>query len=190
MPLPISIPGWSYVTRVFGWLNRKVRAVLAMFWRGCCAIGRYLRSVLDRALVYLFPFFLLFLEIILRDAFKVNARDFIGPTLAATGVGLVIPLTGHKSTKLNQSLPGIDKKLLGKLQELQAQGFTIEPKSLRTFRSACWVIAFLLIAAWIWTVTQSLNADAPLWGPFPDHYYVGMASFVLGLLMSEVKESL
>lgn len=143
----------------------------------------YLVSFSERTPGYLFPFFLLTLEWVLRSAFQLNTQEFIGPTLAATGVGMVISLTSYRSCKMvPENTPANIKKYIleNKLR--------VETKLSIFFKNLCWTLTFILILLWIWSIILSTQSPNDILWLFPKQYYPGIASFFIGFVLSEIKE--
>lgn len=145
---------------------------------------RYLVVWSERAPGYLFPFFLLTVEVILRDAFQLNTSEFIGPTLAAAGAGMVIYLVSyHDCNILPSDIPEEVKTYLS-----QNDKYRLETNLSILFRNFCLIVTLILTLLWIWAIILSTQSPDLMWWFFPVHYYPGMASYILGAILSEVKE--
>jgi hypothetical protein len=144
----------------------------------------YLASLSERIPGYLFPFFLLILELILRYAFNLNTQEFIGPTLAATGVGMIMSLTAHRSNKIPRVVPQEVE------QFLKEKKLTIEPYSVKVFRSICWTLTLVLTILWVVSITLSIKFPSNTMLSLPTHYYPGFMSYVIAFVLSEVKEAI
>jgi len=143
---------------------------------------QYLASFSERVPGYLFPLFLLFLEMFLRFAFNLNTKEFIGPTLSATGVGMIMSLTTHKSTKLPANIPQDVTNFI------KDHNLTIEPVAVKVFKSVCWALILVLTLLWLGSIILSTRYPNEVWIYFPAHYYPGFLSFIIGFILSEVKE--
>lgn len=145
---------------------------------------RYLIFLFERAPSYFFPFFLLMVESILRDAFQLNTKEFIGPTLAATGAGMVIYLVSYHECKLLP--PNLPQPVAQYLN--QNDNYRLETNLSVFFRSLCLIVTLALTLLWIWTIILSTQSPDLMWWIFPAHYYPGAVSYMLGFILSEVKE--
>jgi hypothetical protein len=137
---------------------------------------RYFTSLSDRALSYLYPIFLLALEWFLRLAFQLNTQEFVGPTLAATSVGLVIPLIAFRSAKGLSDENGnkLPPEILEQLRRLEESGAKLVSGESVIFANLCFLMSLLFTLAWVATIS----------------YLLGVFCFVLGLFLSEMKEFL
>ncbi|MEM8640417.1 MAG: hypothetical protein AAGG51_16610 [Cyanobacteria bacterium P01_G01_bin.54] len=154
---------------------------------------RYLAALSDRALSYSYPFFLLALEWFLRIAFGLNTEEFIGPTLAATSVGMVIPLITFKSTKGLSDENGnkLSQETLDQLKKLEESGATYVSSESVIFSNVCFVVSLVFTLIWITTIV--IGTESPVMENFPgipSSYLLGFACFIVGLFLSEVKEFL
>ena len=145
-------------------------------------VSKYFASLSERATQYLFPLFLLAVEWFLRDAFRLSTQEFIGPTLAATGVGMTITLTSYEGNKLLQSIPSEIKEYA------ERNNLRVETTKSGVFRNMCWIVTLVLTLLWIWSITLSTqHPNSTLW-IFPTHYYPGFGSYIFSLFLSELKE--
>lgn len=157
-------------------------------------VTAYLFSLSDRIVGYFFPVFLLLLESFLRSAFQINTRDFIGPTLASVGVGMIIPLTSYRSPEvklspLNTPTEAIDLLTRPEFTNLIKQRLLfVETQKARVFKNFCWFIIFVLVLLWVYSITLSTKSPSELLWIYPKHYYPGIISYTTGVILSEVKE--
>src|SRR5438105_862607 len=103
----------------------------------------YLGALLERAPIYVYPLLLLLIERVLREAYHVDAQAFIGPTLAGTGIGLILPLTSHTSNKAMAKLSRRTQMLL------HGQSLRVESLGLRVFKSVCWILTLAVTGLWL-----------------------------------------
>ncbi len=150
----------------------------------------YLAFLTDRLPSYFFPIFLLLVEWFLRSAFKLNTQEFIGPTLASAGAGMLITLTNFK----DKSQKAVPENLPPDLKRFVTDnGYKLELAGIdktRVFSNISWIFTFLLTLLWIWSITLSTQSPSLMLGAFPAHYYPGAASYLLGLMFSEIREAL
>lgn len=147
-------------------------------------VWKSITAFFERMPIYFFPLFLLSLEWSLRFAFKLNTQEFIGPTLAATGVGMTISLTSYKSRKVLKSIPAELKTYI------LENDMTVDTGTTRFFRNLCWVFTLTLTAFWIGAIIISTQFGALSYWRIPLHYWIGGLSYLMGLILSEVKERL
>lgn len=134
-----------------------------------------------RLLTYGFPFFLIFIEFLLRNAYRLDTEEFIGPTLAAVGVSLLLPLIVPKKIEV-----GLTQQTK---QELDQKKVRILYKSEDRFIDIVWIFIFILTACWAYTLYISAQKDhIQMWMTFPNYKVLGFSNYFLGVLFSEVKE--
>jgi hypothetical protein len=124
----------------------------------------------DRAIVYLFPAYLLAIEVFLRSALSLDSEAFIGPVLASIGLGFIIPLTIPRSAIVNRDETTLSNKE-------------------RRFIQICWIFILTLTVFWIWSLFLS-TFPKKHWWVLHAGYYPGILSCVLGIALSEIKERL
>jgi hypothetical protein len=149
--------------------------------------NEYLVSFSDRFLSYLYPIFLLALEWFLRLAFQLDTQEFVGPTLAATSVGMVIPMISYRSAKgISNSL---SEETIQQIKKLEEMGAKIECGRSIVFRNFCFVVALFFTLIWVATIVISTKfpTTGNLWG-WSLSYILGFACYFLGFLLSEIKE--
>ena len=132
----------------------------------------------NRVLIYTFPFFLVLMEWLLRVAVTVNSKEFIAPTIAAAGLGLLLPLTAPKNRAMALSETT--------LRELEATRVVIIPKRERVLIDVVWVLIFLALGAWAVCLVFACKPDADTL-KLP-HVLYGFVNYGLGVLCSEIKE--
>jgi hypothetical protein len=133
-----------------------------------------------RVITYGFPFFMILIEFILRSAFKVESRTFMGPTLAATGVGLMLPLTVPKPRDLQ--LTAATKEELRKYK----LSVVVEPER----RLMEWTWLSLVVFTFVWAYSLYLSCRSPHWliMRVPDYLLAGLLTYFVAIVLSEVKE--
>ncbi|HEX3102960.1 MAG TPA: hypothetical protein VHQ22_00825 [Terriglobales bacterium] len=136
--------------------------------------------MITRVLVYGFPAFLLFFEWLLRTAlhssFQVDSHEFMGPTLAAVGVGFLLPLTAHK-----------DRVAVLDAQTQKAlSGYQVISKREATFVGFVWIFIFVLTAGWAYDLYLSCTHTSGFKGL--GQLSLGLGDYFVGIVMSEIKE--
>ena len=145
---------------------------------------KYLASLSERAVIYIFPLFLLLIEVFFRFAFETDTQSFIGPTLASFGIGLVLPLTIY-SKPHNLTLNNLPPSLI---QKLTSGEITIITAREKIFVNICWIMIICFTALWMWSLVLATKYSNLLWLSLPAHYYPGLINYLLGFVFSEVKE--
>lgn len=154
---------------------------------------RYFTSLSDRALSYLYPIFLLALEWFLRLAFQLNTQEFIGPTLAATSVGLVIPLITFRSAKGLSDENGrtLPPEILEQIRKLEESGAKLASGESVIFANLCFLISLIFTLAWVATIIiETKFPTSTFFFGLSFSYLLGVFCFIVGLFLSEVKEFL
>jgi hypothetical protein len=135
--------------------------------------------VLNRILLYLFPIFLVALEFVFRGTLSLSddSRTFLGPTLAAAGLGLILPLVVPK-----RSIPASD--------ELKARygNVSIVDKRDKFVIDLSWIFVFVCTAAWVYSLSLSCRQKDVLWWQFPCYIYPGFFNYAVGIILTEIKD--
>lgn len=147
---------------------------------GFTVAAKEMKTLIKRVLIYGFPFFLLFIETILREALAQKGGASVGPSLAAAGVGFLISLIIPKQRTLELSA-ATDK-------ELKDKKMSVIPTAERKFIDVVWLLTFLLIASWTYDVYVSYKTPELLWWRFPALLVIGFANYFVGVICSEVRE--
>lgn len=132
-------------------------------------------------LIYGFPFFLLLLEWLLRSALQIDSLSFMGPTLAATGAGFLLPLIIPKS----RDWPISDEER----EELKRSGFEIS--HIKETKLMDWVLlfVFVLTGVWLYCLWLSSNTNTVYWLGVPNHIVLGLVGYFIGVVFSAMKEA-
>lgn len=133
-----------------------------------------------RALVYAYPVFLVLLEWIFRQALGLNAGEFMGPTLAAVGASLILPVTIPQ--KRNFAFSRVAQAELAKMRVVVrsvADGRLI---------NVAWMSVFFATAIWMASMFySSRHPEENLW-QIPVHTCLGIVNCLIGIILCEVKE--
>lgn len=138
-------------------------------------------KMMKRILVYGFPFFLVTIEHILRAALQLDSETFIGPALAAVGVGFLLSLIVPKDRNLGLSQ--------GTQDELDRLGIVVIPKGEQILIDLVWVFIFALTAAWAYCVYLSSATPNLTWFKIPAYQLLGFGNYFVGVLFCEIKEA-
>lgn len=145
-------------------------------------VGRVASPMSKRILIYVLPFLLLFLEWMLRTAFAVDAHTFAGPTVAAAGLGLLLPVIIPKP--INFGLPLKVQKLL------TDKNCEILTKSARLLTDIAFVAVFLCIGLWAYSLFLSWKSPEQIWWRLPCYMYPACINYGLAIILTEIKEAL
>jgi len=133
-----------------------------------------------RILIYGFPFFLMFLEVLLRKAYKLDSEEFIGPTLAAVGISFLLPLIVPRRREYPFSQQTTN--------ELNKQNVVVVNRSEDRFIDIVWILIFLLTGLWAYSLYISAAKSIAMWWVLPNYKVIGFANYFVGVLCSELKE--
>lgn len=124
-------------------------------------------------IVYCFPLILVSFEALLRNLVEVDTFGFIGPTLAATGISFLVPLTKLKSVDIE------DKK-----------GDYWTPVSNRdqNFVSFMWLFLFVSLFIWFWICTLSIKGATTMFMGLPAQAIAGASLYISSIVLSTIKE--
>jgi hypothetical protein len=145
--------------------------------------------LIERLPKFLFPPFLLVLQLILRSMGGDNSFFFVGPALAAAGAGLVVALTSHRGSRIPVTIPDEIENFINN------NGLVVDTVNARIFRIWALIISATLTLIWAGTVKLSLDPLAPPVQVGGITIQMANAQFILGLLcyiigigFSELKE--
>ena len=127
-------------------------------------------------LVMIFPLILLLFEWGLRSIINnPDSTSFTGPALAIAGLSFLIPLT--KPKVLDVVIPGKTNVVVTSVGDSHFVSFT-------------WILVLCYLFAW--TLSCYLAITAPLRQIFglSEHLVIGMAAYLLSLLMMFLKEKI
>jgi hypothetical protein len=133
----------------------------------------------NRALIYAFPFFLLLMEWLLRVSLTVNSQEFVAPTIAAAGLGLLIPLTGFKRREVK--IPDDTKR------QIDALGWVLVPKRERHLIDFVWLAVLVALGGWASCLVFACKPQANPMRVAP--FWYAMAVYFLAVIFSELKEA-
>ena len=148
-----------------------------------------------RLSIYVIPFVMVFIEMVMRSALSVDTKAFIGPTIASVGIALLLPLTRPEKVKRDPLIPT-------ELYEVaEAQEYELRPRRESRFIEWTWFLVVVSLAIWIWTLYESIKfprttLGPPIYvsklviGPLPTYDDLGVICYLIGVAMTEVRERL
>ena len=153
-------------------------------------LEEWLGSFFYRSRMYCYAPVLMIFEVGLRNGFHAfHAQSFIGPSIAAAGASLLIPLTLEKPLtpeRLAQLPKGIANEV-GVTQKRPVVSVMLRKE--RNFMGACWMFVILGTGAWFASLYLAVGHSDWAWG-LPANYWPGMGVYVLSIILSEVREEL
>ena len=136
--------------------------------------------MVKRILIYIFPFFLLVIEAILRAILSLDTKTFVGPTLAAVGIGFVIPLIKPRQRDYNIR-PDLKATLI-------KEGFLLISKRVEIFIDFVWLFTFIFTGCWACTLYLSNKLPDYYWLGIPAYLFLGLLCYFGGVVFSEIRE--
>jgi hypothetical protein len=134
----------------------------------------------NRILIYTFPFFLIAMEWLLRISLRVDSREFVGPTIAAAALGLLLPLTGLKNREFALS-DGVKRQI----EALKAE---IVPKRDRILIDIVWLTILASLAIWGGCLVFACKPEQNPLNISPVYY--GLVSYFVAVIFSEIREAI
>jgi len=131
---------------------------------------------MTRVLAYGFAFYLLFLEWLMRALSNIDSHDFVGPTLAAAGVGFIVPLTTAKNSLLNFSND----------TQQQLNGYYAISKREQIAVDVLRLFLLVLTVSWAYDVYLVIKKSSGLFGI--SAVRLGFITYFTAVILSEVKE--
>lgn len=146
--------------------------------------------MLGRSVNYLLPLFLVAIEWIVRLSSKTDSTDLLGPTLAAVGIGYIIPATVVKTVELHvfDNITEQEKEVIA--TQMRARGLSFVPEKDRNYAIICLIALFAMMVLWlldIYLVKQRPNLTF-IW--VKSYIWVGLLNMIIGFVLSEAKEKI
>ncbi len=150
---------------------------------------KWLTSIPERLPMYLYPLFLVLIEVLLRSLSFLDAQTFIGPTLAAIWASLILPLTIQRSLT-PEKLKKMPKTIVKQLITMQQQGMSVQLTSEKRFIQICWTCILVLTLIWVWALYLAIKFPHLFWWNTPSNYIPGFINFFIGFVLSEIREGM
>jgi len=128
---------------------------------------------MQSVIIYGFPIILVSFEWLLRTLIGVDTFGFIGPTLAATGISFMVPLTKLKEQEIDSN---------------EGERWIRVSKRDKNFVSFIWLALFVALFLWFWVCTLSLQSISSTTFGFPSHVLVGAMMYLVSIAFCAVKE--
>jgi hypothetical protein len=140
--------------------------------------------------LYVFPFFLLLVEIVLRSAFLEDITTLIGPSLAATGAAFVVPLTVKRPMTLekleylkkNTTRPDLIEEAILKNK------LDVTTDEEQGVINICSASVFVLVALWVLALYLAVKHDKTSLWLVPVGLIPGLVNCLVGLILTELRE--
>lgn len=124
-------------------------------------------------IVYGFPMILVSFEILLRNLVNVDTSTFVGPTLAATGISFLVPLTKLKEFEFESN---------------EGERWVKVSKRDQIFVNLTWFLLFISLFVWFWVCTLSIQSTSTIWFGFSAQIVAGSTLYVFSIILSTIKE--
>lgn len=124
-------------------------------------------------IVYGFPIILVSFEALLRNLINVDTFGFVGPTLAATGISFLVPLTKLKEFEFETD---------------EGERWVKVSKRDQIFVNLMWLFLFISLFIWFWICTLSIQSSPAIFLGLPAQILAGATLYVLSIILSTVKE--
>ena len=139
-------------------------------------------SFIQAALIYGFPLYIVLIELLVRAFLAIDTQAFVGPSLAAVGLGFLVPLL-HLKDRASEYGEAVDK-------EAQEKEAILVTKKDLDFLMVVIAILLLLLVLWVVSLVLSVQDPIPRLGIIPIPYLSGVPSYIIGIVLSVVKESI
>jgi len=155
---------------------------------GVCSVEPFLKAFGKPAIILscMFPFFMMFVEWLFKIASQTGtgtgAIDFFGPSLAAAGVGFLVPLTTPKPIA---ALVHIDAD---KIKQLADAGLTLRNRRDEIFCQFVWVAILIFLCAWMGSLQLSTKYPDAIFMTLPLHIWLGLFNYFIGVICACIKE--
>jgi hypothetical protein len=128
-----------------------------------------------------FPLYLMLFEVLLRSLSSVDTSTFIPPTLAASGLGLLIGTIKPKSVKLDNDLE----------EKMKEKGISMVARSTKDDKliQIAWLFILLEILTWYWCCAMTLKGEGNGLSKSNLPLIVGIGNYVVGIIISSFKEN-
>lgn len=126
---------------------------------------------------YGFPIYLICFELLFRSISTIDTSSFIGPALASSGLSLFISVLKPKEVRLESNIQPLPEGV---------QVYYQKDQKLILASIICLLIGLMM---WYWTCIFSLTkANHTLW-IFPTHLVMGFGVYLIGIILSSIKET-
>lgn len=124
-------------------------------------------------IVYGFPIILVSFEAFLRNLINVDTFGFIGPTLAATGISFLVPLTKLKELEFESN---------------EGERWVKVSRRDKIFVNLMWLFLFVSLFIWFWVCTLSIKSSSTTLLGLPAQIIAGAGLYVASIVLSTIKE--
>ncbi len=130
------------------------------------------------AIIYGFPAYLIFFELLVRTFSGFDTSAFIGPTLCAAGLSLLISVIQPKELSLTPAQEQFAKE----------NSVTIRNPNDEHIVSVAWVFIFIGVLLWYCSCLVSLKYPNVAILIFPAHLFIGLINYFAGIVLRVLKE--
>ena len=138
--------------------------------------------MISKIITFGFPFFLVLLEGILRKALNLDTHAFLGPTLAAVGIGFTIQLTNMK--EITSTFRPSTQQVIR-----NARAVTYLRKDMHFVGVAC-IILILMVSGWYCCLYYSVTSPLKVIYSVPIPLGLGILIYIVGVVLSVIKDKI
>ena len=131
-------------------------------------------------LIWGFPFYLIFLEMIFKGISGLDVSSFIGPAIATAGLSFMLPLTKPKD---HSQLFTIDV-----LEAIKNNGGEIVNLADQKLIPFIWIFILCGFLIWFWTSSVSSGRPNSMFYFVPLHLAIGLINYCIAEMLTIMKE--
>lgn len=139
-------------------------------------------TVTHTILIWLFPFYLITLEVIFRFLFDSAATEFIGPAIATAGIGFLLPLTKPREAA--------DLLSTRTANALTARGGVVVHKGDQQLIPIVWIFVLIGFLVWFGSCYSAQKRTSQSFLGIPEHICVGSANYIIAAVLAGLKSRL
>lgn len=128
-----------------------------------------------------FPIYLVLFEVLLRTFSSVDTSSFIGPTLAASGLGLIIGVLKPKTIKLDQTTQH-------SLKEMGLSAIVRDSKDEKIVFLG-WVAILVELLTWYWSCAVAIKTGDKEQAKSIQPLIIGVVNYIIGVILLSFKEA-
>ena len=134
--------------------------------------------VMYSVIIYGFPTYLIFFELLVRSFSGFDTSAFIGPTLGAAGLGFLMSVIQPKPVILTD-----EQRIF-----TQQHGVIIRNPNDERIISIAWIFIFIGVLLWYCACLVSLKYPNFSFSIFPAHLIIGLINYLIGIILSVFKD--
>lgn len=138
--------------------------------------------MINRIFTIGFPLYLILFELLLRSFSGTDTSSFIGPTIAAAGLSILISLTEIKEYKNEDKLKQTVK------DEIKKYGLSLINKKELIFERVLWFLVLVGLIVWYSSCSIAIKYPNLKIIGMPSHLVVGSINYLLGVSLLMFKK--